>query len=167
MVPTFFNWVIYENFLSDTMSESGLEPVFQPRTLSSITAILCRRIFFPYLGPIFFPPYSGYTFYQTMMFIAHLLISQHLLIAHQTCKDDGKATVSEIKLVASNLRLVCPQVSWKMLLSYQLTLFCHTFPLSLNSTEPLPQFFYPLLLREVVWRQTHSLSLLSHPTGPE
>lgn len=26
MVPTFFHWVIYENFLSDKISESGLEP---------------------------------------------------------------------------------------------------------------------------------------------
>lgn len=128
MIPTFFHWVIYENFLSDTISESGLElKSFSQGLFLPITAIPCRNIFFPILRSIFFPLYS-WLFFLPMIFIAHLLISQHLLIAHQTCKDDGKVTVSEIKLVTSNLQLVCPQVSWKILLSCQLTLFCHNFP---------------------------------------
>ena len=78
-----------------------------------------------------------------MIFIAHLLISQHLLIAHQTCKDDGKAAVSEIKFVASNLQLVCPQVSWKCYFPANLPFSAILFP-SVLTVQSLPQFFSSL-----------------------
>lgn len=118
--------------------------VFQPRTLSSITVKSfhhpSQEHILSYLGPIFFPLYSGYSFYQWFSLLIYWSASIYWLPTKHV-RMMGKVTVSEIKTGLSNLQLVCPQL-------LKNATFLPTYPflprfssLSLNSIEPLSPVF--------------------------